>query len=66
MSFDEFDAIESGANGEALMALEEGYEFGLAVGRQLTTEDLPRMDEDDERAALRDVTGDEHTAPPAA
>ncbi len=81
LSFEEFDAIESGANGEAISSLEEGYVFGLAVGRQLRAEDLPRGAEDDELAALRAVTGDtvnepptpepdeprgERTAPPAA
>ena len=35
LSFDEFDGVESGANGENLLLLQEGYVFGLAVGRQL-------------------------------
>ena len=76
LSFDEFDTIESGANGAAGCSLEEGYLFGLAVGRQLSADDEPRGDEDEELAALRavtseekpdpDETGGEATAQPAA
>ena len=53
LSFEEFDAIESGANGAIACALEEGYLFGLAVGRQLGAEDASRGDEDDELAVLQ-------------
>jgi len=59
LSFEEFDAIESPANGAAGLSLEEGYVFGLAVGRQLRAEDAPRMEEDDELAALRAVATSE-------
>ena len=53
LSFEEVDAIESGANGEVGCALEEGYLFGLAVGRQLGAEDASRGDEDNELAVLQ-------------
>ena len=55
LSFEEFDAIESGANGEVVCSLEEGYLFGLAVGRQLRTDDAPGGDDEEALAALRAV-----------
>ena len=57
LSFEEVDAIASGANGEVGCALEEGYRFGVAVGRQLGGEDAVRGDEDDELAALQRLAG---------
>ena len=57
LSFEEFDAVESGANGEALLSLEEGYVFGLAVGRQLRAEDV---------SSERAEPSVERTAQPAA
>ena len=59
LSFEEVDAIESGVNGAIACALEEGYLFGLAVGRQLGAEDASRGDEDDELAALQRLAGGE-------
>ena len=57
LAFAEFDGVESSANGAAGMALEEGYVFRLAVGRQLRAKDAPRGDEQEELAALRNVVG---------
>ena len=53
LAFKEVDAIASAANGQVACALEEGYLFGLAVGRQLGAEDAVRGDEDDELATLQ-------------
>ena len=57
LSFKEVDAITSAATGQVACALEEGYLFGLAVGRQLGAEDASRGDEDDELAALQRLAG---------
>ncbi len=70
LSFKEYDAIESGANGQSLLTMQEGYVFGLAVGRQLRPEDAPRGDDEEELAAFRGVknaeeTGGERPAPSA-
>ena len=57
LSFEEVDAIASTTTGQVACALEEGYLFGLAVGRQLGAEDASRGEEDDELAALQAMAG---------
>ena len=48
LTFQEFNEVASGANGEAAKCLLEGYRFGMAIGRRLTDEDVGEGDVDEE------------------